>query len=237
MNRNRFHVLDPDHIKLAGVFYVSQTYSEEHAHMIHKHHDILELLYVASGKGRYFVGGREYIVQQGDLVICNAGTLHGEAPFQKHAIETYCCALSGVQLEGLPTGCMLPPDQRPVLPLENYTYAASRIMPSIYELLAGSAENAPICLNLAVSIFMMAQSALCRRDQSSNTAADQKNEAFIRKVTEYMDHHYTEPLTLDSISAAMHISSSHLSHLFKRETGLSPIQYVIHRRIGRRKAC
>ena len=54
----------------------------------------------------------------------------------------------------------------------------------------------------------------------------------MRQITEYLDCHYTESLSLDKIARYMHISTSYLSHLFKRETGLSPMQYVIHRRIG-----
>ena len=83
-------------INLADVFYVDEAYSKNHAHMLHKHKGILELLYVSAGEGRYIVGSREYAVAAGDLIICNAETLHGEAPFQAHTMQTYCCALSGV---------------------------------------------------------------------------------------------------------------------------------------------
>ena len=47
-----------------------------------------------------------------------------------------------------------------------------------------------------------------------------------------MNEHYAEALTLSQISEKFFISASHLSHVFKRETGLSPIQYMMQRRIG-----
>ena len=78
----------------------------------------------------------------------------------------------------------------------------------------------------------MVERALYLHNQQDRCQNEQKNEALVRSITEYLDQHYTEPLSLEQIAVQMHISSSYLSHLFKRETGLSPIQYVIHRRIG-----
>ena len=49
---------------------------------------------------------------------------------------------------------------------------------------------------------------------------------------DYLNEHYAENLSLDKISEHFFISKSNLSHYFKRETGLSPIQYIMQRRIG-----
>lgn len=217
-------------IRLTGVFYVDQSYSQKHAHMLHKHTGILELLYIAGGEGRYLVGNREYAVHAGDLVICNAETLHGETPFQQHSLQTYCCALSGYQAPSLPAGCLIDADDRPVVALGSYADAANHIIPTIYSLYAASPDNLPICEQLATSILLLVTQA--RQLQQGKSYIAQKNEELVRTLTDYLDRHYAEPLTLDQISAAMHMSISHLSHLFKRETGVSPMQYVIHRRIG-----
>lgn len=78
--------------QLVGTFYTDETYSKNHAHMVHKHEKVLELLYIASGEGRYQVGHREYAVHAGNLIICNGNTLHGEAPVSKtyDADVLYC---------------------------------------------------------------------------------------------------------------------------------------------------
>lgn len=138
--------------KLADVFYVDEAYSKNHAHMLHKHKGILELLYVSEGEGRYIVGSREYAVAAGDLIICNAETIHGEAPFQAHTMQTYCCALSGVHKQALPPGCLISSYQRPVLQLDQYQKPISQIMPNIYELHIAS-PRIVICIFRHFSTF------------------------------------------------------------------------------------
>ena len=49
---------------------------------------------------------------------------------------------------------------------------------------------------------------------------------------DYINEHYAEPLTLKKISEAIYISEAHLSRCFKKDAGLSPMQYLMHRRIG-----
>ena len=53
-----------------------------------------------------------------------------------------------------------------------------------------------------------------------------------RRIKEYIDKHYMEPITLQSMGEALHISSYYLSHVFKQMSGYSPVQYLLRRRIG-----
>ncbi len=51
-----------------------------------------------------------------------------------------------------------------------------------------------------------------------------------KKIKNYIDQNYMSSITLESLSSAIYISKDHLSHLFKTETGISPIRYVIQKR-------
>ena len=222
-----------DDIYPSGVFFVDKDYSRKHTHLLHKHQGILELLYVAQGEGRYSVGNREYAVHAGDLVICNADTIHGEAPFQEHSIQTYCLALSGVNLKNLPKGYLIDKAKKPVLTLNEYDNLVAEIMVNLYLLYNQKKDNnLLLCRHLAVSLFLLVYKLVTEHNEQSKSVIEQKNEDMVRKLTNYLDENYTENITLEKISKIMHISISHISHLFKRETGLSPMQYVIHRRIG-----
>ncbi|MGG3572272.1 response regulator [Bacillus gobiensis] len=57
----------------------------------------------------------------------------------------------------------------------------------------------------------------------------------ITKVLEYMAAHYTENLTLQRVADYIHLSKNYLSCLFKKQTGLSFIDYLIELRIREAK--
>lgn len=57
----------------------------------------------------------------------------------------------------------------------------------------------------------------------------------IRKSIDYIDENYAENLTLDTISAAVNISKSYLSMIFKQEMGINFISYLTNYRIERAK--
>ena len=64
-----------DNIQLVDIFFVDKEFSRNHPHMIHRHENFLELLYIYYESGRYIVGNYEYAVTVGDFVICNANLL------------------------------------------------------------------------------------------------------------------------------------------------------------------
>ena len=51
------------------------------------------------------------------------------------------------------------------------------------------------------------------------------------RIKDYIDAHYLEDLKLPDIAAALHINPYYLSHTFKALTGVSPMSYIIQRRI------
>jgi AraC family transcriptional regulator len=57
----------------------------------------------------------------------------------------------------------------------------------------------------------------------------------LKQITEYVDCHLDQSLALATLAAIAHMSPSYFSTLFKQSTGLTPHQYVIHRRIERAK--
>lgn len=217
-------------IQLVDVFYVDPLYSKNHAHMLHKHNEVLELLYISSGSGRYIIGSREYVVEEGNLIICEVGTLHGEAPFQKHSMQTYCLALSSVRIKN-GIGHMIPVGQRPILKLSSSTKIIGQLMPYMYNMFHQEDMNPEICSHFALGIICFVKYLLAKQI-TQISLAEQKQEKLVGKITDYLNIHYTESITLKKISKDLFISETYLSHLFKRETGLAPMQYVIHRRIG-----
>ena len=55
--------------------------------------------------------------------------------------------------------------------------------------------------------------------------------ARVREGIHYIAEHYAEPITLDDIAAAIHLSKSECCRCFKRAVNLSPIEFLIQYRI------
>lgn len=55
------------------------------------------------------------------------------------------------------------------------------------------------------------------------------------KIKNYIDSHYSEDITLDFLAGLTYINKFHLVHSFTKQVGLSPINYVINRRIEESK--
>jgi len=57
--------------------------------------------------------------------------------------------------------------------------------------------------------------------------------AKLRAVTEYVEAHLTQEITLAELAGAANLSPFHFSRVFKRQTGVTPYRYVCLRRVER----
>lgn len=217
--------------RFVNLHFVDEKYHEQHSQLLHKHEDVLELFYVMKGGGQYFVGGKEYIVQAGNLVICNAGVMHGEEPFQKHNMESYCCVMQGISLPGMLPNALTKPSWNPVLFFSEDRNEVEHILLALYGLYHRPNANREVCSRLANALLGIVYEKVHRRQQT-NAVTERNNEEFIQSIMQYLDEHYMEPLQLQDLGERFHISQFYLSHIFKAETGLSPMKYVMHRKIG-----
>ncbi|OXM83423.1 AraC family transcriptional regulator [Paenibacillus rigui] len=90
-----------------------------------------------------------------------------------------------------------------------------------------------------VHIFHTAEQALsagfrtCKRCKPSGTRMP--DEEWIQLITQFIDNHYMEPLTLGKLAEISHGSPYHLHRIFKRVQSVTPIEYIQQRRIEKAK--
>ena len=71
--------------------------------------------------------------------------------------------------------------------------------------------------------------------QPDETPGEKKHSKITKNTRQFIQEHYNEDLTLSDIASEMNFSIYYLSHIFKKEMGISPIQYLTIQRIERAK--
>ena len=71
--------------------------------------------------------------------------------------------------------------------------------------------------------------------ESVYSSQDVKKMSQLKPVIEYMQYHYSEPLTLADIAKAAHLSVSRLAHLFREQMGITIVDYLTNIRINHAK--
>lgn len=80
---------------------------------------------------------------------------------------------------------------------------------------------------------LIAQYRPCKRCKP--TGARLPDQEWIAVITEYIDQHYTEPLTLHGLAEIGHGSPYHLHRTFKKVMNITPVEYIQRCRIN--QAC
>ncbi len=192
-------------------------------------HAYCEILYVFSGSGSIVVGDTLHPLKAGDLVIINPDLPHSESSADGHELQLGVLGVLGFTVDGLPKDHLIPAQMAPVLPGKDYRYKIERYLSDILaesqeQTLLSGAMSRTLASALLILILRLCHSRSCK-------GADMKEEC--RRIKEYIDKNYTSPITLDSLSEQIYISKYYLSHIFKSQTGISPIKYLIGKRMDK----
>ena len=213
--------------KTAKLLYVSQaTYGGDWHSMQHTHH-CAELFYIVEGEGQFFIEGETYPVSVNDLVIINPRVLHTELSLNGSTFKYIVLGIEGLEL---------PPDsehQDLNYRIVNFKSIQDTILFYLQKMLYEIEEKIPgheiICQNLMEILVLLLE----RQTNFSTTLAPvtKKTSRLSSHIRRYIDQHYKENITLDHLAEISHVSKFHLAHAFAEEYGISPINYLISKRI------
>ena len=193
-------------------------------------HDFCEILYVAGGAGEAILEGKKFRLAPGDLVVVNPGTLHEERSDAKAPLRLIFLAIRDFAVPGLPAGCLSQEKYR-VLSCGEYRYKMDIYLRELLQETSSQIEFYQEISQGLVSALLVLVMRLIRINPEDEAALSQE----CQKIKEYLDQNFTSPITMDSLSETVYISKHYLSHLFKEQTGVSPIKYLTSKRME--KAC
>lgn len=194
-----------------------------HAHS----HPFCEVLYVLRGKGSVTFTEKTEEIVEGDIVIINEGEFHAEKSNPESPLHFIFLAVDEFQLEGLPKNCLIPKGEYPIISSNKYRYKIQNYFTDLISETSGRVEYYELLCGGLVQAIMV----LILRIRMTAEISSASLSAECSKVKTYIETHYTSPINLESLSETVFISKHHLAHLFKQQTGISPIQYLIQKRI------
>lgn len=204
---------------------------------LHSHDDLCELILICEGEADYSIGGREYRVRRGDLLVYNSGVVHDERYGTALPVASYCCSMRGLKLRGLRENALLPDDARPVFDSGPRFETLRGTMALMFDALSSRADGCEAyCNHLLLGLLSLTWALLHSRpappDDGPRLPRNSPQDLLSSRVKAYIDLHYTEDIRLQSLADALRVSPYYLSHVFKAMTGYSPGQYITRRRIG-----
>lgn len=166
-----------------------------------------DFTFVLDGHMTYIVNNKKYVVSKNDAIFLPPGTLRAREsnsiPIRFVSFNFY--AKPGVSL---PFRKYMPKCITPLIKKIVSTFPQSHLSPSFH-----SKEKCAIILNHILYELMDAQKL------------DSKNE-HIRKIITYIDEHVCEKINLSDVSNFVNLSKEYTSALFKKEMGITLIDYI-----------
>lgn len=180
---------------------------------------LFQIYYILEGEGYFVQLNKKKSLYKGDLLIVN--------PFEESGFETKdgtCMTFIGIGVEYVECQTMNKHDHATVIK-GNGSFANS-IITHIYELMCSHEEE------LANKYFDTYLKELDKTlSLKKTTASLTKEEAFARKIKNYLDNNFLEKITIQSLADHFYCSASSLFHTFKKVEGITIIEYHQEKRL------
>ena len=188
------------------------------------------IMYCISGEGWYRLNGyKKQIVQKGTIVVIPAHMPHEYGSSEDHPWSIYWFHMKGELAS--PFFMDIDPEAPPSMMSVEKSAEIIQLFNECYDLLQKGYS-----LNHIIYVSQLAchLAAIIRfAHLQPQTTLKQLNKYDIDRSIQFMTEHLEDNLSLKQLSAHANLSAPHFTHLFKKLTGYSPIDYYLRLKIQR----
>lgn len=182
----------------------------------HIHSDI-EILYMRSGTQHITIGEKSYEVKAGEAAVIFPNMIHS---YFKQPQQSEIDAILIICSKRFYTNFF--PDMTDSVP-ENPILSAESVHEDAAYAFQKISGALPINLQIAWTIVIM-QRLLEYMSLSASHSRPVEDIGF--KIVKYVEEHFTEPLTLDSIASELSVSKSYVSRVFSKSLNINFRKYL-----------
>lgn len=201
--------------KLRSIISTNLSFPEHlHAHA--------ELLYIPEGETHITIDHQNYDMHAGDCALIFPGQLHSYHPSCPHLVYLliFDTSLTGAFQYSLQ-------NFRPASPHLSASAVPDDVRLAIERLIHLNISENPALGSAWIQVLL----ALLFPTLDPQKIKQSECEQLTYRLIHYMNEHFREPLTLDSLSKALHVNKYYLSHTFSQKLHTSFPQYLNYLRL------
>lgn len=209
------------------LLYISESkYENDWISLPHSHH-FTELFYVLNGKGEFVINDKTFEIQKDDFIIVNSNVSHNETSSSEDPLHYVVMGTDELEFE-ISSGKNYF--------IYNFASHNKQLLFYIKSILAEMKTQDDhfeyVCQNLFQNLIYQIQR--WTKIQFLGTQSQKTNKE-CRFIEQYLNEHFREDISLQSLSEIVHLSKYYLAHAFKEYRGVSPINYLTQIRINEAK--
>lgn len=226
MSNNRIDISKNDVFDYeAKLIYITYSKFENDWTSLMHFHPFSEIFYVVGGKGKFTVENDTFDVKQDDMIIVNPNVYHHEDSDGDHPLEYVVLGVENLSfgLNGEDNEFLYQSFEKNN---DDIQYYITHLLTESEEKLTGYET---VCQKL-FDLFLLKVVRYMKLNLSDNPIQKPMKRE-IRMICQYIDQNYAEDMSLESLAEFMKMNKYYMAHEFKNNIGISPINYLIERRI------
>lgn len=188
-------------------------------------HELAEMIAVTSGTAEISIDGTEYTLSPGDVAVIFPLTPHSYDQISENASGLAAIFPTDIIPEYTSTFRSLEPE-KPVLRAEETGGDSFPVISRLHAL--NMAEDLPLCIG-----YLHVLLACTLHRLSYHPVYDYSDRGLGYRIMRYISDHLCEDITQESVSHALGISASHLSHFFAEKLHVNFRRYINSSRIAK----
>lgn len=204
------------------------------------HHDFYEIYFLISGDVTYTIESRQYRVMPGDILLISPRELHQICVRpEMSAYERYVLWIDPKLLQQYSTTLTdltrhLDPNPPTRSNLLRIKPEQASMVKYLLDQLWQESESQNYGSDLLQQSLIIQLLVIINRMASKNSSqmeTETHSSRAVSAVVDYVNLHYSEPLSLEQLAELVYVSKYHLSHEFNRLVGTSVYRYIQKKRL------
>ena len=215
----------------AQLLYVGEARFENDWNSTPHTHNFMEFFFILSGEGSFTINNDTFPIRENDLILLNADIVHAEYSSRQYPL-TYI-VLGGDSLEFQCIG-------NEAYMIHHFTTPSQKnevlyyFQTLLHEMRNKESNYETICQHLFNALIL----TIMRHTKTDFTMLPDSPQKIMREcrfIEQYIDEHFREDITLQTLCDLTFLNKHYLAHSFKKYKGVPPITYLIQVRIAEAK--